>query len=118
MKTTIFTVNDREYNLVLRAKDLANLENRLKRNPLGILMDIDKKDEMPKLNEILAVLYYGLQKEHKNEFNNFDKIYDLYDEFVEGGGAYTDLIVEIVKLFQTSGLIPEVDEEEEEPKNA
>lgn len=117
MKMTTFTVGDTDYNMVLRARDLASLENKIKRNPLSILFDIEQKNEMPQLKDILAVLFYGLQKEHKKEFNNFEKIYDLYDKFVENEGSYPDMIGVVVELFQNAGLIPSTDEEADE-KNA
>lgn len=118
MKMTTFTVGDTDYNMVLRARDLASLENKIKRNPLSILFDIEQKNEMPQLKDVLAVLFYSLQKEHKKQFNNFEKIYDLYDAFVEEGGAYPDMIGVVVELFQNSGLIPDIDEEEADEKNA
>lgn len=105
---TTLTVKDNEYKLRLGAKACVDLEKKLGTNPVNILMAIAEKNQVPTLNTILNILQAALQKYHPM---TFEKVYELYDDYVEDGHTMLDLIPVIMEVFKQSGLIPDGEDE-------
>lgn len=104
MKYTEFKVGEKEFKLRLGAGEIVNLEKKLGKNPLDILMNVEK-GELPKIGDTLTILHAAMQKFHHNM--TMEKVYQLYDEYVDEGNAYTDLIPVILEVFKVSGFFKE-----------
>ena len=66
---------------------------------------------MPTLDFAITTLHASLQKlEHGYTLN---KVYDLYDEYVEDGHSLVDLIPVLMDVFKAAGFIPKDDEQGE-----
>lgn len=102
------------YKLRLTTKTSISLEKALGYNPISMLMKIDQ-GEMPKLSDVLIMLHAMLQTYHHGM--NMDKIYDLFDKYVEDGKSMFDLIPIFVEVFQDSGYITKGAVEEADAKN-
>jgi hypothetical protein len=116
MLYTTITIKNRDYKARITAKACVDLEKKLGTNPLNIFIGMAQSDELklPSLNEILIIIHASLQAyEHKI---TMDDVYELYDNFIEEGHTYTDLMPIIFDIYKVSGLIPE--EVEFEAKNA
>lgn len=114
-----FKIGDTSYDLKLTTRNLVKLERALGSNPLSIFMGIEN-NELPTLTQVSFVLYYALQAKYSADFTNMDKVYDLYDEYIDNGGSLTELIPVLVELYQASGILPkdkEVSEGAEKGKN-
>lgn len=108
----IWNVGEKEYKLRLSARDLVDLEKRLGTNPLNLFMDMAKKEAMPSLTPLLYILQASMSTFHHGVDTN--KIYDIYDTFVENGGTQADLLPVCIEIFKVSGIIKENANEEEE----
>ncbi|WIF95014.1 DUF6096 family protein [Caminicella sporogenes] len=104
MRYTEFKVGEKEFKLRLGAGEIVNLEKKLGKNPLDILMNVEK-GELPKIGDTLAILHAAMQKFHHNI--TMEKVYQLYDEYVDEGNAYTDLIPIVLEVFKVSGFFKE-----------
>ena len=106
---------DNKYECKLRTKDLVDLERYLGRNPLNELFG----DDIPKLDTLLAVLYYSMRKEQPAL--KMGDIYDIFDTYMEEGGDYKSLSLFVSDLLKDSGLLGKSEDNEqkpeEEPKN-
>lgn len=91
------------YKLRLTTKASVALEKALGYNAITMFMDIDN-GIMPKLNDVLIVLHAMLQT--YNHGMNMDKVYDLFDKYVEDGHNMYDLIPLFVQVFQEAGYMP------------
>lgn len=102
MRYTTLTVGDAEYKLRATASSITDLEKKLGgQNPLNILMSLEQ-GELPSVTNILLILYAALQRYHSSL--TFPKVMDLYDDYVESGKTYTDLIPVLIDVFQVSGF--------------
>lgn len=110
MLYTVLKVQDEEYKLRLTTKTSVQLEKSLGYNPISMLMQIDN-GVMPKMGDILIMLQAMLSTYHHGY--NMDKTYELFDKYVEDGHNMFDLIPVFVEVFQNSGYISAVNEEEE-----
>lgn len=90
------------YKLRLTTKASITLEKALGYNPVNMLMGIDR-GEMPTLSDVLIVLQAMLQSYHHGM--TMDKVYDLFDKYVEDGHNMFELIPVFVEVFQQSGYI-------------
>ncbi|RKD22455.1 hypothetical protein SAMN02745883_00691 [Caminicella sporogenes DSM 14501] len=104
MRYTEFKVGEREFKLRLGAGEIVNLEKKLGKNPLDILMNVEK-GELPKIGDTLTILHAAMQKFHHGM--TMEKVYQLYDEYVDEGNTYTDLIPVILEVFKVSGFFKE-----------
>ncbi len=111
--TSIF-VKDKEYKARLTTKAIIELERKLKTNPVNALIEMGREEgKLPNLEVLLTFLHASLQSmEHGI---SLEDTYEIYDEMVEDGKNFTDLLNIIVKVFQDSGLLPK---DEEMVKNA
>lgn len=115
MLYTTFTVKDREYKARLNAKACVDLEKKLGTNPLNVFVKMSDGDNinLPTLGELITIIHASLQAyEHGI---SVDKVYGIYDDFIEEGHNQMDLIPIVIDIFKVSGLIPE---EVEAEKNA
>lgn len=107
MLYTIFTIKDRDYKARLTAKACVELEKKLGTNPLNIFVNMTSNDNfhLPSLGDLMVILQASLQTyEHGI---TLDKVYDIYDEFIEEGHNQMELIPIVIDIFKVSGLIPE-----------
>lgn len=100
---TELNIGGNSYKLRLNTKASVALEKALGYNAISMFMDIDN-GVMPKLGDILIVLHAMLQP--MNHGFNMDKVYDLFDQYVEDGHSMYDLIPVFVEVFQESGYMP------------
>lgn len=117
MRYTEFKVGDKEYKLRLAANEMINIEKKINANVLDIFM---KKEQIPTMEELLLVLHGSLQKFHHGI--SLSDVYKIYDDYVDEGGGFEELIEVIVDVFEVSGFFKKEDIEEgkkeiEEKKN-
>ncbi len=105
-----FKVGENEYKLRLGAQQIAQVEKKLGGNLLNIFMEIEK-NQMPTLTDILIILHGAMQK--YNHGITIEKIYEIYDEYVDGGYSYVDLIPVLVEVLKISGFFKEAPQENE-----
>ncbi|WP_315109752.1 DUF6096 family protein [Clostridium intestinale] len=96
-----FKVGDKELKLRLRGRDCVALESSIGESPLNKLIEC-QSGKVPSVTFMISVLHASLQAlEHGY---NTDKTYDLYDEYIENGGTVTDLLEELIDVFEVSGF--------------
>lgn len=104
------TIKDNDYKLRLSGKACVDLEKKLGCNPVSVLADMATSQTVPELESILTIMQASM-----SQFNhgiNMDKMYDIYDEYVDEGHTMYDLIAVIVEVFKVSGLMPSEAESE------
>lgn len=99
---TEIVIGEKSYKLRLTTKASVTLEKALGYNPIAMLMEIDN-GTMPKLGDLLVMLQVMLQTYHHGY--TLDKVYELFDEYVEDGHGMFDLIPVFVEVFQQSGYL-------------
>lgn len=116
MMYTELIIGGDTYKLRLTTRASVALEKALGYNPISMLMEIDE-GKMPKMGDCLIILQAMLQTYHHGY--NIDKVYELFDKFVEDGKSLFDLIPVFVEVFQQSGYISTApaDAEASEGKN-
>ena len=97
MLYTVLNVGDKEYKCRLTAKACVDLERRMGQNPLNVFTEIQKSNELPKVEDIIMILHA------------LDDTYAIYDEFVDEGNTLIELIPIIVEIFKVSGFFKEID---------
>lgn len=112
MRSTSLNFGGEEFKLRIPAAATVDLEKKLGgRNPLSILTALES-GEMPSLSSVLLILHSAMQKFHHGI--KFEKVMDLYDNYVEDGNAYTDLLPELIEVFRVSGFFPKQAQKTEE----
>lgn len=111
MMYTELVIGNDSYKLRLATKNAVALEKALGHSLLDVLMKIDQ-NVMPTMGEVLTILHAMLQAYHHGM--NMDKVYDLYDAYVEDGHNFMELIPVIVEVMQNSGYLPKADEKKAE----
>jgi hypothetical protein len=105
------------YKLRLTAQRSVDLEKKLGKSVLSVLMDmapdgIDanggtsqlKSISMPLVGDIVMILHASLQKfQHDIDI---DKAYDIYDEYIDAGGSYMDFFEILRNVLEVSGFLP------------
>ncbi|WP_143314979.1 DUF6096 family protein [Clostridium sp. HBUAS56017] len=108
-------IGDKELKLRLRARDCVALESNIGESPLNKLMEC-QEGKVPEVGFLISVLHSSLQAfEHGY---TLDKTYDLYDEYVEGGGTVVDLLTELINVFEVSGFFKQEEIKEETKKKS
>lgn len=97
-------VGEKEYKLRLRAKDIVALERKLGKSPLEEIMTLSE-NQVPKLETLLMFVHAAMQSYEHNI--KIEKVYDIYDEYVEQGNTYMDLVKVTLNIFKVSGFFPE-----------
>ncbi|MBU5677912.1 hypothetical protein KQI88_15955 [Alkaliphilus sp. MSJ-5] len=111
MRYTEFKVGDKEYKLRLAASEMINVEKKIGGNVLDIFM---KKEQIPTMEELLLTLHGSLQKfQHGIGLSD---TYNIYDEYVDNGGAFEDLIEVIMDVLEVSGFFKKEQLEEGKAK--
>lgn len=114
MLYTVFTVGDKEYKLRATASSIIEIEKRLGgKNPLDILMAIEG-GELPPVSSILYILHGSMQKFHSK--TDLQRVMQIYDEYIEAGNTYMDIIKVLMDVFRVSGFFataPKTEQEEE-----
>ena len=115
MLYTELKIGEKELKLRLRAKDCVDLEKKLGGSPLDQLINM-QSGNLPTVTLVVTTLHASLQAFNKNY--TLDKVYDLYDEYIENGGSLMDLVPILIEIFKVSGFFktPETTPEEIAPK--
>jgi hypothetical protein len=116
----IVTIAGKEFKLRLGAQDCADVEKRLGKSVLDVLlamapdeMPADGKSETmgnlkgmstPKVGEVCIIIHGAMQKFQHG--TTLDQIYDLYDEHIDKGGSYNDFFDIIYRILEVSGFLP------------
>lgn len=104
MRYVEFKAGNEEYKLRLGANEIINLEKKLQDNPLNVLMKI-QDDGLPRTETLLQILHASLQRFHHGI--TLEDVTDIYDNYIEVGGTFTDLLTEMVEVFKVSGFFKE-----------
>lgn len=109
MKHHVITMAGRELKCRLTTQGITEVERKLgNKNILKVILE----DQVPSLSVVLAILHQSLQPlEHGY---TMEKVYKLYDDYVEEDKTYMDLVPEIIKVLEISGFFKKVEESEEE----
>lgn len=113
MLYTEINIKGTDYKLRIDSRACVALEKRLGKSPLDVFIST-QNGSLPRLAEVIAILHAALQK--YNHGITEDKTYDLYDEYIEEGGTFTDLIPIVLEIFKVSGFFKEDEETDEEKK--
>lgn len=109
MQYSIFKVGKKEYKLRAGAMQITELEEKLGgRNPLQVLMTV-QDNELPSVSSLLLILHAALQKYQPE--TTMDDVYEIYDQYVDAGSTYTDLIPIMVETFRVSGFFKAASQE-------
>lgn len=106
MKYTEFKVGEKELKLRLGAVASTNVEKKLGKSLLDIFMKAGE-GQLPKVEDVIIILHGSLQQLNANY--NMEKVYELYDEYVELGGSYIDLIAVLTEVLKTSGFFKQAE---------
>jgi hypothetical protein len=111
MKYVEFKVGENEYKLRLGAQQIISVEKKLGGNVLDMFMEIEN-NKMPTVTDVLTVLHGSMQK--YNHGITMEKIYGIYDDYVEEGKTYIDLIPVLTDVLKASGFFKDAQVEGEE----
>jgi hypothetical protein len=93
---------EKSLNLRLTSRSTVALEQKLGMSPISALME---NQQVPKLETAITILHGCAQA--LNHGVTQEKVYDLYDEYVDCGGTLMDLIMCLVEVFKISGFFKE-----------
>lgn len=108
MKHHVITIAGKELKCRLNTQNIIALEKKLGgKSVLKVLME----EQIPSLDMVLNTLHASLQTlEHGY---TLEKVYSLYDEYVEEDKTYTDLIPELISVLEVSGFFKRPPQEEQ-----
>jgi hypothetical protein len=124
-----FTVGDKTYKLRLSARRCVEVEKKLGKSILSVLMDMApdgmtadggsdisqiKNVSLPLVGDIVTILHGSLQK-FQHEIT-LDDTYDIYDNYIDAGGSYLDFFEILNGVLEVSGFLPKKAEAEAEAK--
>ena len=95
---TTFTVGENDYKLRLTASAIMQIEKKLERPLFDALENI--KDDM--IGTITAVLWGAMQPLNANF--KYEKVLELFDDYIDEGNSIEDLMKIIDELFRSSGF--------------
>ena len=99
-----------EFKLKMKTRQVVALEKALGRSPLNILMEA-QEGNLPSIEDMLTILAASLQQALHGD--DIDKVYDLYEEFVEEGNTMIELLPIIIDVLSVSGYIKMDDKKDE-----
>lgn len=111
MRYTELRAGDKEYKLRLATAEIVNIEKKINGNVLDIFM---KEGAIPSIGELMMVLHGSLQKFH-HDIKLVDT-YGIYDEYIDDGKTFEDLIEVIMDVFEVSGFFKKEQIEEGKAK--
>lgn len=103
MRYVTFEFGEHEYRLRLTAQTTMELEKRLGGNPMNMFMIVES-GQMPSVTQVLTTLHAAMQKFQTGM--TFQKVLALYDDYVDSGRDYTDLLPMLAEVFEASGFFP------------
>lgn len=108
MKHHVITMAGKELKCRLNTQNTIALEKKFNgKSVLKVLME----EQIPSLEMVLSTLHASLQAlEHGY---TMEKVYNLYDEYIEDGKSYTDLIPELITVLEVSGFFKRPPQEEQ-----
>lgn len=107
MRYVDLKVGENEYKLRLGAQQIVAVEKKMGGNVLNMFMDVEN-GKMPSLEDCLTLIHGSLQKFHHGM--NMEKVYDLYDEYVDTEGkTYTDILPIMMDVLKASGFFRETE---------
>jgi hypothetical protein len=112
MLYSVLAIGGKELKLRMDAQNSVLVEKKLGKNPLNIFMNEDKS--LPKLEELIIILHGSLQKYESGY--TLAATYSLYDDYIDGGGTFTDFIPLMMDIFKVSGFFKEEDIEKAKDK--
>lgn len=102
MNYTILTIGDKDYKLKMTARTMCELEKKLGKNPIDILIETSQ-NKLPKTNDLVLILHYALLPYNHNI--KIDDVYDIFDDYIAEGHIYMDFIGVVIEVFKVSGII-------------
>ena len=102
MRFTEMKVGEQTLKLGMRTRHIVELEKKLGKSPLNILMEA-QDGKLPSIEEMLLILHASLQQ-YEHGYAIAD-VYDLYDEFVDAGNTMIELLPIIIDVLSVSGYI-------------
>jgi hypothetical protein len=96
---TTLKIGEKEYKLRLSTMDAVELENKLGKNPLAVIQGAE--NNLPKLIDVIFMLHFCLQKYQHGI--KLEDTYAIYDDFVDNGGTYPEMLAALVDAFEVSG---------------
>lgn len=107
MNYMTFKAGGNEYRMVLTTRAMVELEKKIGCNPIDILLRAQDGTTLPKVSDMIAILWSGLLK-----FNHGIKLedcYDIFDNYLADGHATIDFLGVMMELFQVSGIVAKED---------
>ena len=115
MLFTTFKIGDKEYKLRLTTGAMIELEGKLGKNPLTLIADVSAKNVLPKMSEAMLILHYAMIKFQPKQ--SLKDTYSLYDDYVDAGNTYGDLICVLVDALSVSGYFRKKEQGADTEKN-
>lgn len=105
-----WTVEGKDYKLVLEGQQIVELEDKLGgRNLMSVIGD--NNTGIPSLKTMMLVTQASMAR--FNHGMKLTDVYALYDKYIEEGGSMVDFYTDVyVKIFQVSGFFPKEQENE------
>lgn len=101
-------IKDEEYKLKLKTSSIVELESKLGRSLLDVLVSMDKN--MPQLSLMLDITFYAM-KDWNSGIKRSD-MEELFDKYIDNGGTITDFLTDVfTKIYEVSGFFTEVKEQ-------
>ncbi|MDR1628874.1 MAG: tail assembly chaperone [Oscillospiraceae bacterium] len=92
------TINGQEYKLRLTASAIMSIEKKLNKSLFSALETI--QDNM--VETMVAILWGAMQPFNAN--CSFEKVMELFDDYIDDGHSIEDLMLEINSMFEASGF--------------
>lgn len=107
-----------QYPCKLSTRALLGIEKALGDNPINIIY---KSEGIPKLNDLLTILFYCMRKDNP-KIRTLDDTINIYEDYLEDGGSIRGLMEFILELIKESGIMgkegdTETSETETDSKN-
>jgi hypothetical protein len=110
MQYVELNVGEKQYKLRLGAQQTVEVEKKLGESVLTVMMKMGDGKSLMELEKLLVILHGALQKyEHGITITN---VYDIYDDFVDQGGSFMDLVEKLIDLLTVSGFFGKAQVEE------
>lgn len=100
---TIINIKEKEYKLRMTTKAMTEAEKRLGKNPINMLMEIEKENSFPMVSEIVTIFWAALLP--LNSGITYDKAMTMFDEYLEDGHTLFDSVYLIMQVFKDSGFL-------------
>lgn len=116
------TIAGKDYKLRLGAQNCVDVEKKLGKSVLDVLLAMAPNEEggsvkgiaAARINEICIILQGAMQRyQHGITLEN---VFDLYDEHIDQGGTYEDFIKYINDVLEVSGFLSKTAEETQDSK--